>query len=405
MRELNQIQNLLSFPFLIITNELSTYLHELLNLTKSFPLGLEITTIILAYLLFQILSFLISLIFAYMKKLGEKTKTDLDDKVVEILYKKKWLLLVPTSAFISILIIYGDVLILERPLSNWFSSFFILYIGLIIAELADLALLYFFDPIAKSLELKREQIFPLTRMFVKLFIWIAILIILLSRFGVEISPLLAGLGIGGLAIGLALQDTLSNFFAGLYIISNKVVKIGDFISVGGNENLTGKVKEITWRSTRIDGIFNAEIIIPNKKIGEEIIFNYGNETERHSFVISNFSVSYGTKISELKKIFEKVVEKLKEEGLCIVDNDRQPKLRLMNFGSDGLEFRAILPVPHFSKRLDTLSRFNELLLEELNKANIEIPYPQRVLHLRNIDDKIMEKLTKIESKKSKNKKN
>ena len=99
--------------------------------------------------------------------------------------------------------------------------------------------------------------------------------ILLDYLKISISPILAGLGIGGLAIALALQPMLSNFFAGSQIVADRIVKVDDYVKLeSDNEELEGWVTDIGWRSTRINTIFDTTVVVPNSRLADSIITNY-----------------------------------------------------------------------------------------------------------------------------------
>jgi len=107
-------------------------------------------------------------------------------------------------------------------------------------------------------------------------------IVILAEFGVEVTPIVASLGIGGLAIALALQDTLANMFSGFYILAEKSVRVGDFVNVEGAGE--GRVIDIGWRTTKIITLFNNVLVIPNKKLAEAIITNF--DMPEHSLGLS-----------------------------------------------------------------------------------------------------------------------
>jgi len=100
-------------------------------------------------------------------------------------------------------------------------------------------------------------------------IFIVAVAVILARFEIDITPLIAGVGLGALAIGLALQSTLSNFFAGVHLLSDKPINVGDFIEL--DENTTGIVEDIGWRSTRIKMLTDNLLIIPNAKLADSNI--------------------------------------------------------------------------------------------------------------------------------------
>jgi small-conductance mechanosensitive channel len=122
----------------------------------------------------------------------------------------------------------------------------------------------------------------------KLLVLVIGIIVVLAEFGVEVTPIVASLGIGGLAIALALQDTLANMFSGFYILAEKSIRVGDFINVEGAGE--GRVVDIGWRTTKIVTLFNNMLVIPNKKLAEVIVTNY--DLPEHNLGLST-TVSVG----------------------------------------------------------------------------------------------------------------
>ncbi|MCC6347545.1 MAG: mechanosensitive ion channel, partial [Nitrospirales bacterium] len=98
------------------------------------------------------------------------------------------------------------------------------------------------------------------------------LLIILSFLGISIAPLITALGIGGLAVALALKDTLSNLFAGLHILMERSLRIGDFVRLDAGQE--GYIEDITWRTTRIRTLANNMVVIPNDKLAQSVVTNY-----------------------------------------------------------------------------------------------------------------------------------
>ncbi len=125
--------------------------------------------------------------------------------------------------------------------------------------------------------------------FVKVVIWITGGLVLLGGLGISITPLLTALGVGGLAVALALQDTLSNFFAGIHLLIEQPVRVGDFIKLESGQE--GYVADIGWRTTRIRMLPNNMVILPNSKLTQSILTNYYLPEPRMA-VLLPISVSY-----------------------------------------------------------------------------------------------------------------
>ncbi|PYT26469.1 MAG: mechanosensitive ion channel protein MscS, partial [Acidobacteria bacterium] len=139
----------------------------------------------------------------------------------------------------------------------------------------------------------------LTQNLAQLFIMLVGILILLRHFGVSITPILTAFGVGGLAVALALQDTLSNLFAGFYVSVAGQLRLGDYIKLNTGEE--GYVTDISWRSTTIRALANNMIIIPNAKLAQAIVTNYYLPERRMSLLIP-ISVSYDSDPDHVERV-------------------------------------------------------------------------------------------------------
>lgn len=130
----------------------------------------------------------------------------------------------------------------------------------------------------RAISLKRLHLPPgISVTATKLIVWVVGTLVLLNQIGVTITPMLTALGVGGLAVSLALQDTLANFFAGMYLIIEQPVSIGDLVKVESEQ--TGVVTNIGWRTTRLRTPTNDEVILPNRKVAESVLIHYAQMPE------------------------------------------------------------------------------------------------------------------------------
>jgi small-conductance mechanosensitive channel len=204
------------------------------------------------------------------------------------------------------------------------------------------------------------------------------LLFVLRVVGVDISPLLAGGAIGGLAIALALQDTLSNLFAGLYVTIDKPVSVGDFIRLESGDE--GFVEEIGWRNTRIRLWANNLVVIPNSKLSQSVITNYFLPQQEMSLYVP-CGVAYD---SDLEKVERVTVEVAKEvmrqvEGSAL---DWEPVVRWKDFGDFAITFVTVLRVSDFAAQYKLRSEFIKTLHRRFQQEGIEIPFPIRTVVLK-----------------------
>ena len=205
------------------------------------------------------------------------------------------------------------------------------------------------------------------------------LLITLDSLSISISPLLTTLGIGGLAVALAFKDTLANFFAGLYILADRPIQVGDYIKLEGGPE--GYVQEVGWRSTRIRTLPNNIVVIPNSKVSESIITNYFLPERRMSLML-NIAVSYSSNSRRVEEILmEEATRAASEiEGLLA---EPAPMVRFIpGFGESALNFTLICQVREFVDQYYVQHELRHRIFERFRKEGIEIPFPQRTVHLR-----------------------
>ncbi|MBI4496189.1 MAG: mechanosensitive ion channel family protein [Deltaproteobacteria bacterium] len=205
------------------------------------------------------------------------------------------------------------------------------------------------------------------------------LLIALDSLNISITPLLTTLGVGGLAVALAFKDTLTNFFAGLYILADRPIGVGDYIKLEGG--VEGYVESIGWRSTRIRLLSNNIVIIPNAKLSESVITNFFLPEKRMSLLV-NVSVAYG---SDSRRVEEILVEEGTRaagevEGLLA---DPPPFVRFIpGFGESSLDFTLICQVREFVDQYLVQHELRHRILNRFQREGVEIPFPQRTIHLR-----------------------
>lgn len=204
-------------------------------------------------------------------------------------------------------------------------------------------------------------------------------LIILSVVGISIAPMLTALGVGGLAVALALQDTLANLFAGIQILVEKSLRVGDFVRLESGQE--GYVEDITWRTTRIRLLSNNIVIVPNSKVSQSTLTNYWLPEKRMAVQIP-VSVAYGTDPGRVEQI-------LSEEAMAAAGHvpgllaDPPPFVRLTpGFGASSLDFTLICQVAEFTDQAVAQHELRKRILARFRSEGIEIPYPQRTVHIR-----------------------
>lgn len=205
------------------------------------------------------------------------------------------------------------------------------------------------------------------------------LLIILTDIGISITPLITALGVGGLAVALALQDTLSNLFAGIHILVEKSVKVGDFIRLETGQE--GYVEDITWRTTRIRMLQNNMVIIPNNKLSQSVVTNY-NLPEKKMALSIPISVSYSAEPDLIEKI---VVEEAKGAigevaGLL---GEPEPVVRFIpGFGESSLDFTLVCHIREYTDNASVQHELRKRIFRRVKKEGIEMPFPHSVVYVK-----------------------
>ena len=208
-------------------------------------------------------------------------------------------------------------------------------------------------------------------------------LITLSFLGISITPLITALGVGGLAVALALQDTLANLFAGIHILMEKSMRIGDFIKLESGQE--GYVDDITWRTTRIRMLPNNMVVIPNSKLSQSIITNYYLPEKRMSLLIP-IGVSYSSDPEEVERILVEEAKKAVGEVPGLL-GEPEPFVRFIpGFGESSLDFTLICQVQEFVDQYPVQHELRKRIFKRFKEEGIEIPFPHRTVYFREEKD-------------------
>jgi small-conductance mechanosensitive channel len=205
------------------------------------------------------------------------------------------------------------------------------------------------------------------------------LLMLLSAVGIHITPILTALGVGGLAVALALQDTLSNLFAGAHLLADRPIRVGDYVKLA--DTVEGYVVDIGWRSTRVRMLQNVLVTIPNKKVAESIITNYDMPDPRLGLSI-RVSVDYGSDPDLVERLLLEEATRAVGEVPGLLD-DPAPGVRLIpGFGDFSLDFTLGFTVSSFSDQWLVQHELRKRVLRRLAAEGISIPVQIRTTELR-----------------------
>ncbi len=201
--------------------------------------------------------------------------------------------------------------------------------------------------------------------------------LVLQSWGIDLTAWLASAGIVGIAVGFAAKDTLANLFAGVFILADTPYKIGDYLVL--ENNIRGRVTEIGLRSTRILTRDDIEVILPNSLMAGTKIINESGGRHTRQRVRCPVSVSYNADLDHVRAVLVDVAKTLSD----FVQDDPQvaPRVRFRRFGESGIDVEVLAWIPKPEDRGIALDNLIVAIHSRFRAENIEIPFPQRTLHL------------------------
>jgi len=205
------------------------------------------------------------------------------------------------------------------------------------------------------------------------------IIIFLENLGISLTAIWTTLGVGSVAVALALQETLSNFFSGLYLLADGPVSPGDYIKL--NSNQEGHVLRIGWRSTTLRTLGNNYVVIPNSFLARAVITNYSVPQTRMGYTLV-VSVAYGTDPSRVEKVLLEIAQEAIQDGVEGLLSDPAPSVQFIpGFGESSLDFSLNVQVRRFEDQYAVQSELRKRIVKRFQEKGIEIPFPTRTLVL------------------------
>jgi len=342
--------------------------HILGNSVRSYFFSLIVFLGIL--LLFRIIQIVL---LRYFYRLAEKTKTEIDDAFIEIVQKIR-------PPFYFLLAVYFALKGLE--INFWFEKIFLAVLMIWIIYQAIISVQILINRVIKkriAKDVESETAIELLGKIFKGILWAIGLLFILSNLGINVTSLIAGLGIGGVAIAFALQNILADLFSSFAIFFDKPFKVGDFITVGTSK---GTVERIGIKTTRLRSLQGEELIISNRELTSAKIQNFGKIKERR--ISMKIGVAYETSASKLRSISEII-----KNVVSAVEGVRFDRAFFNTFG----DFALIYEVVYFVENSDYLTYLKanqEILLrlkEKFEEEKIEIAYPTQKIYLEQAEVK------------------
>lgn len=226
---------------------------------------------------------------------------------------------------------------------------------------------------------KVQQAMPvtsLTQNITKIIIVSLGVLMILNGLGISITPILTALGVGGLAVALALQDTLSNLFAGFYVTVSRQIRVGDYVKLESGEE--GYVTDIGWRATKVKMLPNNVVLVPNAKLAQSVLTNY-YLPDKELAVLVKVGVDYSSDLEHVERVTCEVgkdVMKTVPGGVP----DFEPFIRYHTFGDFSINFTVILRGKEFVDQYLLKHEFIKRLHKRYQEEGITIPFPIRTIY-------------------------
>lgn len=318
-----------------------------------------------------VLFFFKKVVIVKLKKLAMRTKTDIDDFIIGLVEK----IGKPVYLLIA-LYIASRQLHLSQGISKFLGSILVIVFVFKGIRILQAFVVYFVEKMYLGRDAKLNQAEAKATksitMVLNWIIWAGGAVFVLDNLGIKISAVIAGLGIGGVAIALAAQSILGDLFSSFAIFLDKPFKVGDFIIIG---DLLGVVEHVGIKTTRIRSLHGEQLIFSNSDLTNSRIRNYKRMEKRR--VAFKIGVTYQTTLEQLKKIPQIVTEIVKA-----VDKAKLDRVHFLSFGDFSLVFEIVYYVDgnDYNLYMDIQQKINLGLKEKLEKEGIDFAYPTQTLY-------------------------
>jgi small-conductance mechanosensitive channel len=308
----------------------------------------------------------------HLKKKADDNETDVIDIVLAVVRRTSWL-------FILLIALFAGSLVMEladrpRHIANS---------AMIIALLIQ-AGMWASAALKVSVELYRKRQFGrdpasvttlnILNFIGKVALWAIVLVLVMDNLGINITALVAGLGVGGIAIALAVQTILGDLFASLSIVLDKPFVVGDFLMVG---DMLGSVEHVGLKTTRVRSLSGEQLVFSNSDLLNSRIRNFGRMYERR--VPFNLGVTYQTPRDKLKLIPEIIHQAVEQQ-----ENTRFDRSHFKEYGSHALTFESVYYVigPDYNTYMDIQQAINLFIHERFEQEGIEFAYPTQTIFMQ-----------------------
>ncbi len=311
-----------------------------------------------------------------MRRLTSKTKTRLDDIIVDMI-EEPIVVVVTVFGFGYAINSLSFTPEIEQWLKHAFNAAITLTVTWLVARLLESLIEEYLVPLAEQSESDLDdQLLPIAKSGLRTIIWCIGIIVALNNAGFDVGALIAGLGIGGLALAMAAKDFVANIFGGFTIFSDKPFMINERIQINGFD---GTVTEIGIRSTRLKTLAGREVSIPNSKFMESIVENISREPSRK--ITLNLGMTYDTTGPQL----EQAMQLLKDIAAKHQSLEENVLVGFNNFGDFALGILFVYYIKKGEDILATQTEINLEILKQFNANGLEFAFPSQTIYQKQVD--------------------
>jgi MscS family membrane protein len=344
-----------------------------------FPENSHVRAFLILVIFFMLAHIVVWISENLLLKLASKTKTNVDDFIVKRSNK-------PLSVIIFLFGLkfainsysYGVTTPVETTAEQIIYTLILLTIGFLVSGILIVLVEEWGSKFAsKTKSTMDDALLPMMKRFVYIIVFIIVMMYILAYWGVDIGPILASLGVAGIAVAFALQNTLGNVFGGISMILDRSIKVGDWVKIDSAQGqVSGIIEDIGLRSTKIKTFDNEFIIVPNGNLAQSQIQNLVLPDPKCRGTIT-FGVSYK---SDLKKVAKVAINSTK--GVKHVCSKPGPSFAIDNFGDFAINCKLFFFTDSYDTRFNAKQEIMYNLFNNLKKAKIDIPYPTRTLIMK-----------------------
>jgi small-conductance mechanosensitive channel len=327
---------------------------------------------------FAVLKVIQRIVISRLSKLAAATDNQIDDLIVSMLRQTKFLILLLASAYVAF-----QAITLKPAIAALWQKAVILVLIIQGGLWASAGITF---ALGRTIQKKMDQdtssatTITFLGFIARLILWVIVLLLILDNLGVNITGLVAGLGIGGIAVALAVQNILGDLLASLSIVLDKPFVIGDFVVV---DSLSGTIEHIGLKTTRIRSLSGEQLIFSNNDLLKSRIRNYKRMEERR--IVFGFGVVYLTPMEKLTFIKTIVGYIIKKQ-----ENARLDRVHFKEYGDSSLNFEVVYFVakPDFNLYMDVQEAINLEIFRRFQEEGIEFAYPTQTLYIQRENAKL-----------------